>query len=221
MKLKLKQKKRSRIKETTVQKSGAKEKVALHALQKQLQVLKLREAIILASFILGAGLLRVPMQAVPSAEPITFFALLAGWLFGKKKGFLVGAGALLTSNFFVFGGQGPWTIFQLVGFGAAGWIGGYLNEKSGYIKSISAAIVATFVFEIVINAFSFFIFPTGWLVFITAIPFMTMHLVSNVIFSLALPKARKFIHEKGQFNEKAMATELVSNLKSRIMPKQN
>ena len=69
------------------------------------------------------------MQAVPSAEPLTFFAILAGWLFGRNKGFLAGASSLYISNFFMFGGQGPWSIFQAVGFGIAGWLGGTLRKK--------------------------------------------------------------------------------------------
>ena len=206
--LKLKQKKK------VTQKQSAKKRLALHALQKQLSVLKLREVLILTAFMFGAGLLRVPMQAVPSAEPITFFAILAGWLFGRKKGFLVGAGALITSNFFVFGGQGPWTIFQAAGFGIAGYMGGFLKEKSGYVSTIIVAIIATLAFEIIMNISSIFIFPAGALMlFLTALPFTAIHLTSNVLFALGLPKAKRFIHEKGQFNEKDICNELISKLK--------
>ncbi|MBC8500977.1 MAG: hypothetical protein ISS25_04540 [Nanoarchaeota archaeon] len=213
-KLKLKQKKKQKQKTTTKQKTDVKQRVALHALQKQLSVLNLREALILISFILGAGLLRVPMQAIPSAEPITFFALLAGWLFGKKKGFLVGAGALLTSNFFVFGGHGPWTLFQALGFGLAGFLGGFLRKRSGYVSTVLIAIAATLVFELVLNISSLFIFPFGFIVFITALPFTLIHLVSNIVFSMGLPKARKLIYEKGQFNERALCRELIAKFKS-------
>jgi len=222
-KLKLKQKKKKSQKAESKQelKEKTKQKVALHALQKQLQLLKLREALILFSFVIGAGLLRVPMQAIPSAEPITFFALLAGWLFGKKKGFLVGAGALLTSNFFVFGGHGPWTIFQALGFGIAGFLGGFLREKSGYISTIVIAILATLAFEIVLNVSSLLVFPAGFLVFITALPFTLIHLVSNVLFAFGLPKAKRLIYEKGQFNEKVVCHELIAQLKHNIRVSKN
>ncbi|MBU1854219.1 MAG: ECF transporter S component, partial [Nanoarchaeota archaeon] len=196
------------------EKQDVKQKVALHALQKQLSVLKLREILILASFILGAGLLRIPMQSIPSAEPITFFALLAGWLFGRKKGFLVGAGALITSNFFVFGGHGPWTLFQALGFGMAGYMGGFLKDKSGYVSAAIIAVVATIVFELILNVSSMFIFPVGFMVFLTALPFTIIHLVSNLLFSIGLPKARKLVHEKGEFNEKTICNELITKLKS-------
>jgi len=216
--LKLKQKKKQKEKQKSKQKQkerqSTKERVALHALQKQLSVLNLREVLILLSFMFGAGLLRVPMQAIPSAEPITFFAILAGWLFGRKKGFVVGAGALFVSNFFVFGGHGPWTIFQALGFGIAGYLGGFLREKSGYVSAIIVAIIATLAFEIIMNISSIFVFPAGaLLLFLTALPFTAIHLVSNVIFALGLPKAKRFIYEKGQFNEKDICSELIDKLK--------
>ena len=85
----LKQKKKKKNKEVVIveQKSKSAQNVALHALQKQMQVLRLKEWLVLIGVAVGAALLRVPMQAVPSAEPLTFFAVLAGWLFGRKKGF--------------------------------------------------------------------------------------------------------------------------------------
>lgn len=212
-KLKLKQKKKTKEKEKQGNKEDVKQRVALHALQKQAQLLNLREAVILASFILGAGLLRVPMQAIPSAEPITFFAILAGWLFGKKKGFLVGVGALVASNFFVFGGHGPWTLFQALGFGIAGYLGGFLGEKSGYLKTIVIMIIATLAFEVVLNFSSLLIFPFGLVIFLTAIPFIIIHLISNTAFAFALPRVKRFIHEKGQFNERTICRDLIAQLK--------
>ncbi|MAG39012.1 hypothetical protein CMO90_02895 [Candidatus Woesearchaeota archaeon] len=213
-KRKSKEKSRQKEKQKTKTKESAKVKVALHALQKQQSVLKLREALILISFMFGAGMLRVPMQTMPSVEPITFFALLAGWLFGRKKGFLVGSGALITSNFFVFGGHGPWTIFQALGFGIAGFLGGFLRKKSGYIGAITVALVATISFEIIMNLSSIIIFPAGALMlFLTALPFTIAHLASNLLFAVALPKAKKLIDEKGGFNEKDVCNKLINKLK--------
>ena len=72
------------IKKKEKLKEKSKDKLALHLLLKQLEIFKLKEYILLAGFMLGGALLRIPMQAVPSAEPITFFAMLAGWLFGPE-----------------------------------------------------------------------------------------------------------------------------------------
>jgi len=69
-KLKLKQKKKE--KQGTSQNLNSKQRLALHALQNQLNILRLKELLMVLGFIFGAALLRVPMQALPSAEPITF-----------------------------------------------------------------------------------------------------------------------------------------------------
>ena len=229
VKLKRKQKEEQKSTEGTEQKSS--DKVALHALQKQLQVLKLKEWLILMGFIGGAALLRVPMQAIPSAEPITFFAILAGWLFGKKKGFLVGASSLYISNFLVFGGQGPWTPFQMFAFGAAGFLGGIIPKfdlssyKKFWLKSIIPVVVisifSTIIFDMVMN--------TSWslslggnlpLAFITGMPFLIIHLVSNSFFSFFLPFASKLVHDKGGFNEKDICNTLIGRINGRMHKKQ-
>ena len=57
--------------QVTKQRHHAIERMALHALQKHLHILQLREWLVLVSITFGAALLRIPMQVVPSAEPIT------------------------------------------------------------------------------------------------------------------------------------------------------
>jgi hypothetical protein len=198
----------------TKQKSSVKQRLAQKALQKQLEVLKLREYLILAGFSLGAAALRVPMQALPSAEPITFFAILSGWLFGKKKGFLVGVAALYASNFLVFGGQGIWTLFQALGFGLVGFLGGMLGKKAGILKVLGIALISTIVFELVVNIGSVFMFPFGFFgLMFTALPFALIHIVSNMGFALLLPKAKKFVHDKGEFDQTEVCKELLTKFK--------
>ena len=188
-----------------------KQRMALHALQKQLQVLKLKEWFLMFGFIGGAAVLRIPMQAVPSAEPLTFFAILAGWLFGRNKGFLAGASSLYISNFFMFGGQGPWTPFQALGFGIAGWLGGLLRKKASYLEIVTITIVGTLIFEIIMNSFTPLMIGTSiFIAFALALPFTIIHLVSNLIFSLALPSAKKFVEERGGFNEKDICVNILS-----------
>ncbi len=195
-------------------KSDSKQRLAQLSLQKQLQVLKLREWLVLVGFTLGAAALRVPMQAVPSAEPITFFAILAGWLFGKRKGFITGAGALYASNFLVFGGQGVWSLFQAIGFGIAGWLGGFLGKKARIWHLLLISALATFIFEVVVNIGSVFMFPFGFFtLFLTALPFGAVHLGSNLVFSLLIPKTKVFIEEKGEFNQREVCKELLDRFK--------
>ena len=211
LQLLLKKKKKKELKAEPKEELNSKQKTALHALQKQLQVLKLKEWLLMFGFIGGAAMLRIPMQAVPSAEPLTFFAILAGWLFGRNKGFLAGASSLYISNFFMFGGQGPWTPFQALGFGIAGWLGGLLRKKASYLEIIAITVIGTLAFEIIMNAFTPLMIGTSiFIAFALALPFTIIHLVSNLIFSLALPSAKKFVEEKGGFNEKDICVNILS-----------
>ncbi len=194
-------------------KQSAKERLAIFALQKQKESLQLKEYILLALFSVGGALLRVPMQIVPSAEPITFFAFLAGWLFGSKKGFFVGASALIISNFFVMGGQGVWTLFQLIGFGACGIIGGLLRKNATIAEVIVYTILATLFFELAVNLGSLpFMGFKLIAAFIFSLPFLIVHLVSNVSFSFLLPKAKQIIEKEGGFDEKELCEELLARL---------
>jgi len=220
MEQKIIQKKKEKSK--TKKKIKGKEKLALHLLLKQLDLLKMKEYLVLIGLMFGGALLRIPMQAVPSAEPITFFTILAGWLFGKKKGFLTGASALYVSNFLVFGGQGVWTIFQALGFGMAGFFGGYLRKKAKWFEVMIVAGIATLAYEIIVNFGTLMFMPFSiFAIFFTALPFTLVHLVSNVAFSLGLGKAKSFVEEKGGFNEKKMCKDMIKVLKSKFKYKKS
>ena len=53
--------------------------------------------------------------------------MIAGVALGSRSGFLVGAISLLVSDF-VFG-QGPWTPWQMLAYGIAGFVAGFLAER--------------------------------------------------------------------------------------------
>ena len=194
-------------------KDVSKQKLALYSIQKQLHILNLREMLIILGFIFGAAALRVPMQAIPSAEPLMFFAVLAGWLFGKKKGFIVGASALIASNFMVMGWQGPWTIFQAAGFGIAGFLGGFMSKKHKYIATAATMVSATIIYEIIVNIGSLSFMPIPLTVaFLGALPFTMIHICSNTAFSALLPKTAETIYKKGGFSEKKLLKQMKANL---------
>ena len=50
---------------------------------------------------------RILFAPIPDFKPVSAIAIIAGVVFGRKSGFMVGALAALASNFFF--GQGPWT----------------------------------------------------------------------------------------------------------------
>jgi energy-coupling factor transport system substrate-specific component len=68
-----------------------------------------------------AALGRIAFAALPNVKPTTDIVLISGYALGPAPGFVVGALAGLTSNFFF--GQGPWTPWQMAAWGATGLIG--------------------------------------------------------------------------------------------------
>ena len=66
---------------------------------------------------------RLAFAAVPNVKPTTDIVLFAGYALGPAPGFAVGAVTALVSNLFL--SQGPWTPWQMVGWGAVG-VGGAL-----------------------------------------------------------------------------------------------
>ncbi len=187
-------------------------------LQKQIQKLNLKELTLIVSFVSAAAVGRIALQGIPSVELITFFAILAGALFGKEEGFLVGSSSLIVSNFFVFGGQGPWTIFQAIGFGIVGYFGGFLNENSKRISFIGIALISTIVYEIIINTQSIMMF--GFLgissVLLLALPFVIVHIISNTIFLSFAPEIIKKMNEVEFFEHKKIAEHLRNYINSKL-----
>src|SRR5207237_3686143 len=71
-----------------------------------------------------AALGRIAFAAMPNVKPTTDIVLISGYALGPAPGFVVGALAGLTSNFFF--GQGPWTPWQMAAWGITGLIGASL-----------------------------------------------------------------------------------------------
>ena len=76
-----------------------------------------------------AALGRIAFAALPNVKPTTDIVLIAGYALGGAPGFVVGALAGLTSNFFF--GQGPWTPWQMAAWGAVGVLGALLARATG------------------------------------------------------------------------------------------
>ncbi|HET9720099.1 MAG TPA: prenyltransferase/squalene oxidase repeat-containing protein [Solirubrobacteraceae bacterium] len=76
-----------------------------------------------------AALGRIAFAALPNVKPTTDIVLIAGYALGGGPGFVVGAVAALSSNFFF--GQGPWTPWQMAGWGLTGILGAGLARLTG------------------------------------------------------------------------------------------
>ena len=72
---------------------------------------------------------RVAFSPIPNVVPSTDIILIAGYTLGGAPGFAVGALTGLVSNFWL--GQGPWTPWQMAGWGLTGVLGAGLAVVSG------------------------------------------------------------------------------------------
>lgn len=68
---------------------------------------------------------------IPGFKPTFAIIMLSGIAFGPEAGFMVGAVSAFGSNFFA--GQGAFTPWQMMGFGAGGLLAGFLARK-GWLK---------------------------------------------------------------------------------------
>jgi energy-coupling factor transport system substrate-specific component len=103
---------------------------------------------------------RVLFAAVPNVQGTTDVALLSGYVLGPAPGFVVGALAALASN--VFLGQGPWTPWQMVGWGMAGIAGAALaavsRRRAGRLTLAGVCAVAGLAFGAWMDLFTLLAF---------------------------------------------------------------
>ena len=92
---------------------------------------KARELVIISVLCAIAVSGRLVFYMLPQFKPTMAVVIVAGAVFGGEAGFLVGAISAFVSNFFF--GQGPWTPWQMVSFGAVGFIAGLLFE-TGFVR---------------------------------------------------------------------------------------
>ena len=89
---------------------------------------------------------RLAFAAVPGVKPTTDIVLFAGYALGGVPGFMVGAVTAVASN--VFFGQGPWTLWQMVAWGAVGAGGAGLarlqrgRDPSRWTLALACALAA-------------------------------------------------------------------------------
>ena len=83
-----------------------------------------RELVTIAVMSAVAVASRAAFIMVPFFKPLTGIVMITGMALGPEAGFLTGAVSGFVSNF-IFG-QGPWTPWQMLGFGLVGFLGGVL-----------------------------------------------------------------------------------------------
>jgi uncharacterized membrane protein len=136
---------------------------------------------------------RIAFAAIPNVKPTTDIVLFAGYTLGAAPGFMVGAVAALVSNFFI--SQGPWTPWQMAGWGLVGIFGALLGRATGrQLGRIPLAVscgVAALLFGAVMNTHLWTLAASHdvgtWIAISgTSLPFDLAHVVGNVAFCLLL-----------------------------------
>lgn len=97
-----------------------------------------REIVLLAMLATVAAVSRVPFVSLPSIQPTSFVIIMTGLVFGAESGFIVGAVAAIVSNIFL--GQGPWTPWQMFGWGMMGMSAGLVRNTWWIRKKIGLSI---------------------------------------------------------------------------------
>lgn len=150
---------------------------------------------------------RVPFAAVPGLQPSTFIVAVSGYVLGPTNGFMVGAMVAFISNFFL--GQGPWTMWQMLGWGLCGFFFGVLRYTGIGEKILTFTVFCGlwgFIFGIIqdmwyviafIKPFSIKSVVAGIL---SSAYFDTIHSIGNVVFSMIFGK--KFISALERFNKR-------------------
>lgn len=85
-----------------------------------------RELVLMAVMCALAIVARVAIP-IPHFKAVFAIVILAGIAFGPETGFMVGAVTVFASNFFY--GQGPYTPWQMMAYGAGGMLAGYLFRE--------------------------------------------------------------------------------------------
>ena len=144
-----------------------------------------------------AALGRIAFAPLPSVKPTTDIVLLTGYVLGGAPGFAVGAVGALASNLFF--GQGPWTPWQMVGWGGAGLLGALLarmgGRELGRFALASACAAASLGFGAVMNLHLWVMYSGDHTLaklgfyFSTSLPFDLAHAIGSFGFCLAFGPA--------------------------------
>ncbi|MFB6203488.1 MAG: hypothetical protein ABEK01_03265 [Candidatus Nanohaloarchaea archaeon] len=134
---------------------------------------------------------RVALQHIPSVETVLPVAVAVGFYHDWRHGAASGVSGYYVTNFLVWGGQGPWTLFQMVGAGMAGASGGLFSKLSRNGRSLAAALATgTVLFELSVNLGSVIYVPMaasiGLAYFAAAIPYGLIHLTSSIGIGLTI-----------------------------------
>lgn len=162
---------------------------------------------ILATLSALGGILRVPFAVIPGFNPVTFICAVSGYTLGPVNGFMIGSMSAFISNFFL--GHGPWTLWQIMGWGLCGVFFGLFKkiiEKSGLKGFVLLCGLWGYIYGIILDQWFIinFIRPITFKAIIAGIvgSFVhdTIHAVGNFI--LAYVFGKNFIEVLERYNKR-------------------
>lgn len=144
------------------------------------------------------GIFRIPFAGIPNIQPTTFIVAVAGYTLGSIEGFIVGVLSAFISNFFL--GHGPWTLWQMLGWGLCGVFFGLLRKFFRNYNIIIFTIFCGlwgFIYGVILDMW----FVVGFIRPLTinavlvgvgsSLVFDSMHATGNIIFSILF--SNKFV----------------------------
>lgn len=131
---------------------------------------------------------------IPLFKPITAICMMTAVYLGAEAGFFCGSMSVLISN--IWFGQGPWTPFQMLGFGMIGLFAGYLSKALLRLRWLMLiyGVIAGLAYSFIMDIWTVLWYAGGfdWKLYtaaiVSAIPFTLLYAVSNVVFLLILQK---------------------------------
>ncbi|MEK9805537.1 MAG: DUF6580 family putative transport protein [Euryarchaeota archaeon] len=99
---------------------------------------------------------RILLDPLPNFQPVTVIVLLAGIYYGAPRAVALAGIIALTTNFVVLG-HGPWTLFQVAGWGFVGTLGAIFADKllkDGQLqlnKLAGLAVISAFAFDWIVS----------------------------------------------------------------------
>jgi len=140
---------------------------------------------------------RLAFAAIPNVKPTTDIVLFAGYALGGVPGFAVGAVTAIVSNIFL--SQGPWTVWQMAGWGAVGVAGAVLarvlrGREPNRILLATVCGLAGLAFGAWMDVYQWTLaarqdLDTYVAVAGTSLPYNIAHAVGNVVFCLLIGPA--------------------------------
>ena len=162
---------------------------------------------------------RILLDPLPNIQPVTVVVLLTGIYYGGPRAFALAGIVALATNFLVLG-HGPWTLFQVVGWGSIGVAGALLSDRlliDGKLNLNRLAVFAAvsgFVFNWIVSLSILMKTDPSMLIpyVLSGLTFDMYHAAGNILFVawMAEPLGEMMLRHQTSPNHKAVS-EVVTN----------